>query len=103
MNPDPKSINAVQKPQLQLLPPAFLIATAKALECGAAKYGKYNWRQNKVECQTYVGAMLRHIAAWQDGENLDPESGESHLAHVAASVAILLDAQKQGTLIDNRP
>lgn len=103
MNPDPKGKAGKLKPQLQLLPPVFLVATAKVLEHGVKKYGKYNWRASKVECQTYVGAMLRHLLAWQEGEDLDPESKESHLAHVAASVAILLDAQKHGTLIDNRP
>lgn len=103
MNTDHKSIHAEQKPQLQLLPPIFLTATARCMELGAKKYGKWNFRENKVECQTYIGAMLRHIMQYQDGEDVDPESSQSHLAHVAASAAILLDAEKNGTLINNRP
>lgn len=103
VNTDPKSIHAEQKPQLQLLPPIFLTATARCMELGAKKYGKWNFRENKVECQTYIGAMLRHIMQYQDGEDVDPESSQSHLAHVAASAAILLDAEKNGTLINNRP
>lgn len=92
-----------KKTPLQLLPPVFMAATAWVLKLGAKKYGPWNWRKSKVESQTYVGAIRRHLDAWQDRENIDPESGQSHLAHVAASVAILLDAEANGTLADNRP
>jgi len=100
---DPKKEQGDQKVQLQLLPPEFLVQVARALGHGAKKYGVRNWHLGKVECQTYLGAMLRHLMAWQDGEDLDRDSRVSHLAHVAASVAILLDAAKVGTLVDNRP
>lgn len=102
---NPKQAYGDLKVALQLVPPALVIHAAKALKEGAGKYGPYNWRKTKVEALTYVGAILRHLAAYQDGEDLDPESatGKSHLDGVAASLAILLDAQDGGTLIDNRP
>jgi len=100
---DPKGEAGKKKTPLQLLPTVFMAATAWVLKLGANKYGPWNWRKTKVESQTYVGAIRRHLDAWQDGEDLDPESGQSHLAHVAASVAILLDAEANGTLADNRP
>lgn len=102
-NEDPKGVEGEKKTPLQLLPPVFMAATAWVLKLGAKKYGPWNWRHNKVECQTYVGAIRRHLDAWQEGEDVDPESGQSHLAHIAASVAILLDAEANGTLADNRP
>ena len=52
---------------------------------------------------TYLGAMKRHIDALLDGEDLAPDSGVHHLGHIAASCAIVLDAGKHGTLVDNRP
>ena len=52
---------------------------------------------------TYLGAMKRHIDALLDGEDLAPDSGVHHLGHIAASCAIVLDAGKNGTLVDNRP
>jgi len=55
-----------------------------------------------VCASTYVNAILRHLNAWRDGENLDPESGISHLAHVACSCNILMDADYCGTLQDDR-
>lgn len=102
-NQDPKGVEGDKKTPLQLLPPVFMAAVAWALKTGFIKYGPWNWRKQKVECQTYVGAIRRHLDAWQDGQDIDPESGLNHLAHVGACVAIILDAEANGTLVDNRP
>jgi|FLMP01.1.fsa_nt_emb hypothetical protein len=103
MGYDPKGAIGATKAPLQLIPAPFLHECAWVAKSGAAKYGAYNWRLAYVESQTYVGAIMRHLTAWQDGEDLDPESGQTHLAHVAMSCAILIDAQDFGTLKDNRP
>jgi len=66
------------------------------------RYGGYNWRHSKVCATTYISAIMRHLDAWRDGEDNDPESGVSHIAHVAASCNILLDAQHCGKLNDDR-
>lgn len=100
---DLKGIAGLAKPQLQLVPPVINTAMAAALKIGADKYGPWNWRTNKVEIMTYLGAMRRHIDAVLEGEDLDPESGAHHLGHVAAGCAIVLDALAHGTLVDNRP
>jgi hypothetical protein len=100
---DPKGSEGKKKPQLQLIPPVFNIQVADALAFGGEKYGPWNWRKNKVEYMTYLGAMKRHIDALLEGENTAPDSGVHHLGHIAASCAIVLDATKQCTLVDNRP
>lgn len=100
---DPKASQAIQKPQLQLIPPALNEETAKALMRGAEKYGFFNWRENKVEMMTYLGAMKRHIDCLIEGEDIDPDTGAHHLGCVAAGCGIVLDARKHGTLVDNRP
>lgn len=100
---DPKGEAGKQKPQMQLIPPALNAETSKALALGAQKYGPWNWRENKVDIMTYLGAMKRHLDAVIEGEDIDPESGAHHLGHVAAGCGIVLDAQKHGTLVDNRP
>lgn len=102
-NTDPKASQAIQKPQLQLIPPALNEETAKALMRGAEKYGFFNWRENKVEMMTYLGAMKRHIDCLIEGEDIDPDTGAHHLGCVAAGCGIVLDARKHGTLVDNRP
>lgn len=92
-NTDPKASQAIQKPQLQLIPPALSEETAKALERGAVKYGPWNWRENEVEIMTYLGAMKRHIDKLINGEDIDPDTGAHHLGCVAAGCGIVLDAR----------
>lgn len=99
---DPKGAAGALKTPLHLIPASAMEETAKAHSLGAAKYGGYNWRNGTVCATTYIGAMLRHLNAWRDGENLDPESGITHLAHIAANCNILMDAAACGTLQDDR-
>lgn len=102
---NPKKAYGDAKLPVQLVPPALLLGAARALGEGAAKYGPYNWRDTNVEAMTYIGAIGRHMAAYLDGEDVDPESvtGKTHLEGVAACIAILLDAAAMNSLIDNRP
>jgi hypothetical protein len=106
MNPtpslDPKGEAGSKKTPLHLLPPYALAQTALAHAEGARKYGPWNWRSNQVCATTYIGAIMRHLTAWQDGEDLDPDSGLTHIAKIAACCNILMDAQHCGTLVDDR-
>jgi hypothetical protein len=101
--PNPKQAYGDKKVPLQLIPATSLIHEAMALKEGARKYNPFNWRRDPVEALTYVGACLRHLLAWQDGQELDPETGNHHLGHAKACLGIILDAQATGNLIDNRP
>ena len=99
---DPKGAIGATKTPLALIPPYAMEQTAWVHRLGAEKYGPYNWRDTGVCATTYVAAIMRHLNAWRDGEDLDPESGISHMAHVACSCNILLDAQHCNTLQDDR-
>lgn len=99
---DPKGEAGDKKAPMYLLPPYALEQTAWVHKLGASKYGPYNWRRTGVCATTYVSAIMRHLNAWRDGEDLDPESGISHIAHIAASCNILLDAKYCGKLQDDR-
>lgn len=101
---NPKERFGKQKPPMGLVPPVAIIATSKVMELGARKYGPWNWREKPVNAMTYLHAAYRHLAAWADGEDMDKESGQSHLAHVLADMAILLDgSERPGTVVDDRP
>ena len=100
---NPKDRHGDLKPQLWLVPPSATIEEAMVFALGAAKYGPYNWREKSVKAHVYVAAILRHLFAWMDREDVDPESNRSHLAHVRACCGILLDAAATGNLIDDRP
>jgi hypothetical protein len=100
---NPKDLIGSKKPALSLIPTAALAHVAQALESGAAKYGRANWRDYPIQGTIYVDAALRHLGAWVDGEDLDPESGYHHLGHAMAGLMILMDAIEGGTMKDDRP
>ncbi len=100
---NPKDAIGDTKPQIHLVPPGALVYTAKVMELGARKYGPYNWRQQPVRRTVYLSALLRHALRALDGEDVDPESGMPHEAHIVACAAIILDAMATGNLLDDRP
>lgn len=73
-----------------LVPKALLDAAARALQHGAAKYAPNNWRRGMKWSETY-SALLRHLTAWNDGEDADPDSGLHHFDHAAACLAFLCE------------
>lgn len=89
------------KPDLSLIPMAALIETAKGFMLGEKKYGRYNYTSG-LEASRLIGACLRHTHLWLEGEDLDPESGASHLGHAICCLAMVLHCQQLGTLKDNR-
>jgi len=104
MDANPKQAYGDAKVKLQLVPPAAMIAIARGLEDGAKKYGAWNWRDHKVEIMTYYGAVMRHMAAWLEGEEYDPDGGgKKHIDGALASLAIIIDAMECDSYIDNRP
>lgn len=100
---NPKGAAGRAKPQMHLIPIAAQEPIAKVMMLGAAKYGPHNWRDAPVNYTTYISAAQRHVLAFLDGQDQDPESGQSHLAHAAAGLMILLDAIVTGNARDDRP
>lgn len=68
------------KEPLAWIPAECMQGIAKVLAYGAEKYEKDNWRRG-IPMSRYISAALRHIHAWNNGEDLDPESGMSHIDH----------------------
>lgn len=102
MPDNPKKAFGDKKPPLGQMPLVALIHATLALYDGKGKYGNRNWRKNHVEAQTYVEAILRHCLLWANGEDYARDTGVHNLGGVLASAAILLDAEANGCLIDNR-
>lgn len=100
---NPKQEMGDAKIQLQLVPSSVEIALANALAEGL-KYGAWNWRDQPIRVMTYVGSMKRHMAAWIEGEEIDPDGdGKTHLEGAIASLAIIIDSISCGSAIDDRP
>jgi len=89
------------KPMVGLLPAEAIIEVSKVFTFGAKKYDSHNWRKGFIWSRVY-DAVLRHVFAWVSGENKDPESGLSHLAHAIAGLMMLITFEKTGTGNDDR-
>lgn len=100
---NPKIEVGNKKLDLSLVPPSAIVALAEAFRDGEKKYSRFNWRKSKVPASVYYAALQRHMCAWYDGEDYDPESNVNHLAHAMACLAILVDASLCDTLADDRP
>ena len=101
---NPKETKAAEdnKLPMEYLVYSVLADDAKCHKHGANKYGKLNWRSSSIKASTYVGAIMRHLLAWESGEEIDTESGLSHLTHIRACCAVVLDAQKHDSFVDDR-
>lgn len=76
------------KPQITLIPKDAIWGMANAFGYGAGKYGRHNFRAG-IAFSRLADAAQRHLTAYMEGENNDPESGLSHLDHAMASLAML--------------
>ncbi len=68
---------------------------------GANKYEANNWIQGAPHSQS-TDCLLRHLLAWQEGEERDPESGQLHLAHVVWNALRLLQESIVRPDLDDR-
>ena len=89
------------KPRMDLLDPYAIEELAKVLSFGAHKYAAWNWTLG-LEYSRLSGAALRHIMAFQRGEDKDPESGLPHLAHALCCLMFLLSMTQRHPELDDR-
>jgi hypothetical protein len=80
--------NDSAKPRTDLLPSKPLLAVSEVLRFGAQKYAEHNWRKG-MDWSRLHGAALRHLLAFADGEDLDPESGLPHIDHALCCLLFL--------------
>ena len=76
------------KGRFDLLPTRAIARLARHFESGAKKYGDRNW-ENGIKYSRVMGALKRHLDAWWDNEDTDPESGNNHLYHVLCNAMFL--------------
>jgi hypothetical protein len=99
---NPKDGISATKLPLHLWPETASVLGSLALMEGMLKYGRLNWRGTEVRASVYVGALKRHLNEWMEGCDADAMSGLHPLAHALACLAIIVDAQAAGKLIDDR-
>ena len=82
--------------------PRAISEFARVCMYGAEKYDRGNYLKGGKPLSEYVDCLLRHLTAWQDGENVDPESGQHHLGHVVWNALALCQFAISGNSIDDR-
>lgn len=68
---------------------------------GSNKYSRNNWK-NGFKATRSLAAALRHIYAYLNGEDNDPESGLSHLGHAICSLEHEIYRSKHHPELDDR-
>jgi hypothetical protein len=100
---EPKSDQALkfdaQKPRMDLLDAHAIEQLAMVLTFGAEKYEAQNWRKG-IARGRLIAAALRHLFTYLKGEDRDPESGLSHVAHAMCCCMFLLGLEHRPELDD---
>ena len=82
---------------LDMIEPIALKTLGEVLKYGLDKYGWENGTSYQHgEINTYIGALLRHLIAYQEGEIIDPESKISHLKHLFFNAYALIYLENKG-------
>ena len=102
VNANPKDRLGIKKPSVWAVPMTAVYIMGQAMLDGVRKYGLFNWREHEVRADIYIEAARRHLNAWAAMEEKAEDSGVHHLGHAMACMAILLDAQQNDKLVDNR-
>jgi hypothetical protein len=69
------------KPQWSLVHFKSLEPMVRVLEFGCIKYDRNNWKK-AMDTSKILESMQRHLAALFDGEEVDSETGISHMGHI---------------------
>ncbi len=114
---NPKDSVGVQKVSISAVPAAVLMEVGLGMSEGASKYGRFNFRVIGVRGSVYYDATMRHLAAWWEGEDIDPDTctvdaqtgqpikstGLNHITKAICSLVVLRDAMIQCQFNDDRP
>ncbi len=89
------------KPPYELLPPEALEEVVMAMKHGADKHAKDDWRQGRgMPWSWLIAAAARHTFALLRGQDLDPDSGLHHGAHLACCGLMLIYYFKNKKVFD---
>ena len=100
---NPKDLVGINKVPFSTVPTQVMAEVGVAMLEGALKYARHNYRTVGVRSSVYYDACLRHMAQWWEGDDVDQESGLSHVTKAIASMVVLRDSMLMGNLSDDRP
>lgn len=99
---NPKDIQGLKKIPYHLFPMTAIAVGALQMMDGAGKYGRENYRNESVKASVYYDSTIRHFNDWFSGNDRQTDNGLRDLGGALAGIAILIDAEINGKLIDDR-
>lgn len=93
--------NDGEKPRLDLIDPEWIEEVGKVMTFGMKKYAAHNWRGG-ISISRLLGAALRHLWAAVRGEDIDPESGLTHMGHLSCCAMFAFWTLRHKPELDDR-
>lgn len=90
-----------EKPDMSLLSGIALLKVSEVMTFGKKKYSAHNWRGGFVWSRP-LSACMRHLVYYIGGEDKDPETGLSHLAHAICCLMFVLEFEETHKELDDR-
>lgn len=100
---NPKDAVGINKAPASVVSQLVMMQVNLAMMEGALKYGRHNYRDAGVRASVYYDATRRHLDAWWEGQDTDPDSKLSHIIKAIASLTVLADGITTGLWEDDRP
>lgn len=87
------------KPKLSFLldAPRAVHGVTAVLEFGGQKYARGNFKKGLPYTEV-IDSMLRHLVAFQSGEDADPESNLPHVDHILCNALFLSELFHDGSI-----
>src|SRR3569832_2708438 len=85
---NPKDAVGIKKAPLSTVSAPVIAELGVAMLEGARKYGRHSYRALGVRASAYYDATMRHLMQFWEGEDVDPDSGLSHITKAIASFVV---------------
>jgi len=100
---NPKDAVGIKKVPMSVVSAPVLMEIGLGMMEGARKYRRHNYRVAGVRASVYYDAAMRHLMSWWEGEDIDPDSGLSHVSKALSCLSVLRDSMIIGNWNDDRP
>lgn len=100
---NPKDAVGIKKVPFSTVSAPVIAELGLAMLEGDRKYGRHNYRVAGVRASVYYDAMFRHMTSWWEGEDIDEDSGLSHVTKAITCLVVLRDAMINDMWNDDRP
>jgi hypothetical protein len=99
------AVATLTKVGLSYIPVPVTYEVGLAMMEGGFKYGRHNYRVVGVRASVYYDAAKRHLDAFWEGEDFDPDSKARihHISKAIAGLMVLRDSIMRGNWVDDRP